>query len=134
MRPVDLVVLHHSGSHNPNQTPEGIKKYHVEEKGYNDVAYHHMIDFEGIVHRGRAEGVQGAHCKNFNDTSIGICVFGEFGMNEKQAEALYDLCAILMVKYDLSVEQFKRHKDLANTLCPAYDIDWLKQALTIKGR
>ncbi len=128
MRDIKLVVFHHTGVPTQNQSVKGIEEAHLA-RGFDKIGYHYIVDFEGTIHEGRKESEVGAHAKGFNTPSLGICCFGAYGLNNLQAVSLLVLADTLAKKYKLSPWDFLRHKDLARTLCPAYDIDWLKQKL-----
>jgi hypothetical protein len=40
-----------------------IRKWHVEDRGWDDVGYHYIIRRDGKVEVGRPEGFQGAHAQ-----------------------------------------------------------------------
>ena len=53
-----------------------IKKWHVDDNGWDDIGYHYIIKRGGLVEVGRPEGFQGAHAPAANSKSIGICLVG----------------------------------------------------------
>jgi len=53
----------------------GFKRSNQGEK-LNHIGYHYYITKDGVVHPGRHEDEQGAHCIGWNDRSIGICYEG----------------------------------------------------------
>jgi N-acetyl-anhydromuramyl-L-alanine amidase AmpD len=57
-----------------------IKKWHVDDNGWDDIGYHYIIKRGGLVEVGRPEAFQGAHAPAANSKSIGICLIG--GMAE----------------------------------------------------
>mgnify|MGYP000313229963 FL=1 len=48
-----------------------------------DIGYHFYITRDGEIHRGRALEKVGAHCRNHNTHSIGICYEGGLDANGK---------------------------------------------------
>ena len=60
-----------------------IRKWHVEDNGWDDVGYHYIIKRDGTVEVARAEAFQGAHAPAVNSKSIAICLVG--GMAEDEA-------------------------------------------------
>ena len=55
---------------------EEIRRWHVEERGWDDIGYHYYIKKDGDIQEGRAEEVPGAHARGFNTRSIGVCMEG----------------------------------------------------------
>lgn len=77
MRKIDKIVIHCSA------TPKGkyfdvddIRRWHVEENGWQDVGYHFIVLLDGTIQLGRPLAVVGAHTSRFNHDSIGICYIG----------------------------------------------------------
>ena len=77
MRTITLIVVHCSA------TPEGrsldfeeCRNDHIRHRGFRDIGYHFYITRDGTVHRGRPPEQAGAHCRNHNRHSIGICYEG----------------------------------------------------------
>lgn len=110
------------------------------------LGYHFVIDVDGTVETGRAEGEVGAHVKGHNVGSIGICLVGGImadGKNhgeytEKQWQALHRLLRKLEAKYPEA--DICGHRDLSPDLngdgridrsewlkdCPCFDVwSWL---------
>ena len=77
MRTITLIIIHCSA------TPEGrrldfetCRQDHIRHRGFTDIGYHFYITRDGEIHRGRPLEKVGAHCKNHNRHSIGICYEG----------------------------------------------------------
>lgn len=52
--------------------------FHIESKGWDDIAYNFLVGGDGNVYEGRGWGVVGAHTFNYNIMSIGISFIGTF--------------------------------------------------------
>jgi|TARA_E500000331_G_scaffold310515_1_gene317321 N-acetylmuramoyl-L-alanine amidase len=76
-----------------------IRKWHVEDNGWDDVGYHYIIKRDGTVEVARAEAFQGAHAPAVNSKSIAICLVG--GMAEDGG-----------AENNFTLEQFLSLKDL----------------------
>jgi len=76
-----------------------IRKWHVEDNGWDDVGYHYIIKRDGTVEVARAEAFQGAHAPAVNSKSIAICLVG--GMAEDGGP-----------ENNFTLEQFLSLKDL----------------------
>lgn len=76
MRTISLIIIHCSA------TPEGqdvtvadIDRWH-RARNWDGCGYHYVIYQDGSIHLGRPLEKKGAHVKNHNDHSIGICYIG----------------------------------------------------------
>ena len=77
MRTITLIIIHCSA------TPEGkflsaeaCRQDHIQHRGFRDIGYHFYITRDGEIHPGRPLEKVGAHCRNHNAHSIGICYEG----------------------------------------------------------
>lgn len=124
-RSVNKVFLHHSATDSPaHDNIETIRKWHVEENGWRDIGYHFFIEKSGVVHRCRGLEFRPAAQKGHNKGTIAICLSGKKEFTAAQRKSLIKLCEIINISYeDIS---FHGHKEVAATLCPAYEYkNWL---------
>ena len=93
-----------------------------------DIGYHFYITRDGEIHRGRALEKIGAHCRNHNTHSIGVCYEGGLDANgkPKDTRTLEQKGALLALLRELK-RQFPKalivgHRDL-NPMkgCPCFD-------------
>ena len=80
-----------------------IRKWHVEDNGWDDVGYHYIIKRNGTQEVGRPEAFQGAHAPAVNSKSIAICLVG--GMAQDGS-----------AENNFTIEQFLTLKDLIKKL------------------
>lgn len=129
MRNINKIIIHCSA------TPEGrettvmdIKKWHLA-RGFTDIGYHYVIYLDGSVHKGRIDGVPGAHTQGHNSNSIGICYIGGMDKDNKKAKdtrtqaqktALINLVAELKSKYPGATVH--GHNEFANKACPSFNV------------
>lgn len=117
MRPINLIVIHCSASPNNDRLYRSapgssgvlnpaqiIDQWHAE-RGFHRtdafrarqnpnlsaIGYHFVIDRGGLVLTGRHVDEVGAHAKNFNTKSIGICMVGTDQFTAEQWAALAHL-------------------------------------------
>jgi len=103
----------------------GGKAYHI--------GYHYVILPDGRVQPGRPEDCPGAHSGNsyYNRWYLGICLIGDFDSHGRwngrrspreptpaQIQSLVRLCAQLMRKYHIPLQNIRRHRDVTQTYCP----------------
>lgn len=124
-RLINLVILHCSDSDIPeHDNIDIIRKWHVEENGWQDVGYHYFIRKCGRVEAGRPEDVIGAHCKGYNKQSIGICLSGRSEFTQAQFLSAAELIKKLLVKYELEIRDILGHRELnKGKTCPNFDLN-----------
>lgn len=97
--PVQQLFVHHTagtnGVNNGDATMRAIQFFHIRSRGWCDVGYNFVIDWDGTIYEGRwarkyAPGavhtgedrrrriVTGAHVTGFNTGSVGVSLMGEF--------------------------------------------------------
>lgn len=128
MRKIDTIILHCSA------TPEG-RVVHAKEidswhraQGWNGIGYHYVVTLDGTVEEGRLLSVVGAHCKDHNSRSIGICYVGGTDSNGKpkdtrtpaQRIALVRLVRSLLTRFGLTKDAVHCHSEYANKACPCF--------------
>lgn len=125
-RNIEKVIVHHSASGSAVTTVEKIDRWH-KERGWSGIGYHYVIYPDGSVNKGRHINKTGAHCKNHNTGSIGICVAGNFEVEPvtvpqkfgiEGTPGLFGLIEDLLEKYDLSWSDVYAHRELGNSTCP----------------
>jgi len=120
---INKIILHHTAT--DTGTFASIKRHHIKERGFNDIAYHYLITTDGKVYKGREEHIVGAHTLGQNDQSLGICLVGNFDHykpNEAQIKALVTLIKELWNKHGkLPVHG---HNEFAAKSCPGKMFPW----------
>lgn len=128
-------------------TPEGkdikaetVKQWHIKDNKWQDCGYHFIIELDGTVKSMRDETLVGAHCKNHNHNSIGICYIGGCDKTGKKAKdtrtevqklSMYKLVKELMIKYHIDITSVKCHNDYdKGKACPSFDIYTFRSEFT----
>jgi N-acetylmuramoyl-L-alanine amidase len=123
MRNINYIVIHHSATPMVSTDESTIFDIHVVEKGFNSIGYHYMIDMAGNLLLGRDESTIGAHCLNYNSHSIGVCLFGNFELEEPTG---YQLATLRMLLSDLKTRYpyatVVPHSYLGQTACPGTNL------------
>ena len=129
MRTITLLVIHCSAVR-PDQTSSAaqIDTWHRRQGWHLGIGYHYVVRRDGQIEPGRPEWMVGAHCKNHNAHSIGICYEGGLNARGQPADtrtlaqklAMVQLLEILQRKYPKAL--IVGHHDL-NPLkaCPCID-------------
>ena len=127
-----FIVLHHEAMSVAG--PEEIHRIH-QNQGWAGIGYHFLVRKDGKVYRGRPMNTIGAHARNYNDESIGICAEGNFMtdvMSDAQKNSIIELIKYLKTIYkDAKVVG---HKELNATACPGlkYPLEEIKTKSTQK--
>lgn len=127
MRPT-RIVLHHSA------TPDGrtlstaaIRRYHIQERGWQDIGYHVVIErvedaVEGIL--GRPLGQPGAHAPGANSDSLGVCLVGDFDRAAPEHAFLRAAARIVAgaaLAFAIPLDRIVGHRDVtAGRTCPGH--------------
>ena len=87
MRTITLIVIHCSAV-KPDQLSSAaqIDSWHRERGFHLGIGYHYVIRRDGTIESGRPEWLTGAHCKNHNAHSIGICYEGGLDIRGQPAD------------------------------------------------
>lgn len=130
MRTINEIIIHCTGTIPSNSTTvEAVRNYHVKHNGWKDIGYHYLIYLDGSIHQGRPIDQSGAHTKNHNSTTIGVCYVGGLDSNKKpkdtrtpeQVEALHKLVEALKVCFP-TIKKVSGHYMYDNKACPSFDV------------
>lgn len=125
-RTINKVIIHCSAS-GPKTTLDDIKRWH-KERGWVDIGYHYVILSDGIVKMGRPLDMVGAHCKNHNYDSIGICLVGgdDGKINHPFSNEQFISLKLLLEGVNITVGEHLKvygHKDFDPLkTCPCFEV------------
>ena len=130
MRTITLLVIHCSAVR-PDQTSSAaqIDTWHRRDRHYKfGIGYHYVVRRDGQIEPGRPEWMVGAHCKNHNAHSLGICYEGGLNARGQPADtrtlaqklAMVQLLEVLRRRYPKAL--IVGHHDLnPQKACPCFD-------------
>ncbi len=134
MNGVNRLTVHHEGNPEPNydNTPgevvcslRKIQNTHFRTLNAGDIAYHFVIDRQGVVWQGRDLRWQGAHTKGNNEHNVGVMCLGNFNIQQPtsaQVNTLQQLCQSLLISYQISPRSMYGHQELRSTACPGRNL------------
>lgn len=101
-----------------------INQWHLQ-RGWSGIGYHFVIRRDGTLEIGRPIEKVGAHVKNHNSDSVGICMVGgkpDANFTMDQYKTLYSLRE--MLDTNLGRLDWKGHRDAGDTTktCPNFDV------------
>lgn len=134
MRKIKTLIIHCSDTYADMDhiNASVIRKWHVEENGWDDIGYHDVILRDGSIEHGRDYEIPGAHARGHNHDSIGICMVGgkgvggdpESNFTTAQWKSLDELCTNLKFRYNADIIG---HCDVSPKACPSFNaIEWAK--------
>jgi hypothetical protein len=130
MGSITCLTVHHDGNRVSGMRTqsecarriEGIRRYHVDQKGWADIGYHYIIDPMGRVWEGRPTSLQGAHVGgDMNKHNLGVMVMGNFDQQQPTGEQLATLDAFVtqqMRNYRIGLRDLRTHQEWKPTSCP----------------
>lgn len=102
---IRLAVVHHSASSNDYtqaQVPAILRStqaYHMDGRGWSDLAYNFVVDKFGTIWEGRGGGIDnpviGAHAMGFNTGSVGVMVLGDYTQAQPSAAAIESVSQVV---------------------------------------
>ena len=129
------IIIHHSLTKDSSSVSWGaIRRYHVETLHWSNIGYHVGIElvrsggelyYEALM--GRMWDVPGAHCKNNNADSLGICLIGNFDYHKPpdgQLEAGGRIISLWMKLYGIKLKDIYGHRDFSDKTCPGKLFDF----------
>lgn len=129
MNKVDRIIIHCSATREgADFTAADIRRWH-KRQGWQDIGYHYVIRIDGTIEAGRPEDQPGAHCKGYNNGSIGVCYIGGVAQDGKTAKdtrteaqkaSLLSLVRELKMRYPLAT--VCGHREFAAKACPSFDV------------
>lgn len=129
MRTITLIIVHCSANRAGSALRMAdIDSYH-RSLGWIGCGYHYVIPTDGTIEPGRPDEMVGAHCKNHNRHSIGVCYIGGLSKDGKPADNRTDAQRIALRNL---LERLRRrypdalivgHRDLdPQKVCPCFDV------------
>ena len=127
MRTISKIIIHCSA------TPEGrdinaatIDSWH-KERGWSGIGYHYVIKLDGSIEYGRDINKTGAHVKDHNKGSIGICYIGgcDLAMDAKDTRTYEQKESLLLLLKTLKKMHpsatIHGHNEFAAKSCPCFN-------------
>ena len=126
-RRIDEIIVHCSATKEGKDfTVVDINRWHLQ-RGFACIGYHYVVYLDGSIHEGRNVEMPGAHCKNHNSHSIGVCYIGGLDTmgkpkdtrTVKQVAALRALLSELKKLYPNA--KIHGHNEFSAKDCPCFN-------------
>lgn len=85
---------HFASEHHGHQGMRDIQAFHMDKRGWSDIAYSFCVDEDGTIYEGRGVGIAGGHTANRNSISHAICLMGNFQTKPVPRAALQSCAAL----------------------------------------
>ncbi|EDV46955.1 peptidoglycan-recognition protein LE [Drosophila erecta] len=101
--PVKYVVILHTATESSEKRAINVRLirdmqcFHIESRGWNDIAYNFLIGCDGNIFEGRGWQTVGAHTLGYNRISLGISFIGCF-MKELPTPDALNMCRNLLAR------------------------------------
>jgi hypothetical protein len=121
------VVIHHTQSPNEAAALEqarlrNIRRFHMVDRGWGDVAYHYFVGASGQVYEGRDWHFKGDSGTEYDlNGRLLICLLGDFSErlpSAKAVETLIQLVSEKLREHRLTPDVVVTHQMVADTDCP----------------
>ena len=131
-RTIDKIIIHCADTYADMDIGAAeIRKWHVEERHWNDIGYHWVCTRPGLLEAGRPEGIMGAHVAGMNKHSIGICLVGgkpRYNFTGAQMNRLVELVREIKLRYPTAT--IHGHNEFSDKDCPGFDVQvWAEDNL-----
>lgn len=124
---ITSLVIHHTQT--PNEAPamekarlRSIRRYHMVEKEWGEVAYHYFVGSSGQIYEGRDWRFAGDSGTTYDlNGRLLICLLGDFTdamPTEKALDAMLRLVAAKLHEHKLTPSDVVTHQMVAATDCP----------------
>lgn len=114
----EYIALHHAAA--KKCSAKQVDEWH-KNNGWSGIGYHFFVRKDGSIYRGRPLWAVGAHVSGKNESSVGICVEGDYS-EEKTMPRAQMLSVAELLSYIKAFHypnaQIVRHKDIGASDCP----------------
>ena len=135
MRKINKIIIHCSATKEGDTSVNAalIDQWH-KSRGWKGIGYHFVILIDGKIELGRMVDQVGAHVKNMNQSSIGICYIG--GVENKKdtkgkwipkdtrtPEQIATMLELLrLLKKIFPKATIHGHNEFSSKACPSFDV------------
>jgi hypothetical protein len=126
---IDEITIHHGGGNGAPNGPAQFRSWqswHMDGRGWGDIAYHYIVGKDGRVYTARDSRYAGDTGTNYDPaTHLLIVVEGNFEVDHPSQVQLDTLTAVVAWAVDewkVPLDEISGHRDHAATLCPGANL------------
>lgn len=115
-------------------TTRSVQRFHMDSRGWSDIAYSFLVDDEGTIYEGRGWGVIGGHTSGHNSTSHAVCAHLNAG--DHPTDAMLASIRWLHEEHDRRYGSgfHLPHRAVVNTSCPGtFLAGFMAQGMPVSG-
>ncbi|XP_034311315.2 uncharacterized [Magallana gigas] len=130
--PVTMFFIHHTATQSCDSTDScgklmrAIQRFHMNTRGWNDIAYSFLIGGDGRVYKGRGWDRVGSHTLHYDYVSLAVSFMGNFNNTMPAPAALAAANKLLMCAMQRKAitpsYSLYGHQDVRDTDCPGYTL------------
>ncbi len=124
---IERMTVHHTAAlldtnRNAPARARAHQRFHIDGRGWADLAYHFLVDANGNVYEGRPVTAVGDTGTNYDPTGhFLVCAEGDFDRQSipaAQVAAVADVLAWGATQFGVDPSTIRGHRDWASTSCP----------------
>ncbi len=140
---IERLTVHHTASpiSRVADGPGNIRshqRFHQQDKGWPDIAYHFLVDPVGNIYQGRDPAFGGDTATNYDPNGhFLVCLEGDYdraGVNDSQVASLALVLAWGVSTFGVDAGTLGGHRDYADTQCPGDSVYQLLTDGSLTGR
>ena len=114
------IIVHCAATENGKDVPASeIRRWHVDERGFDDIGYHAVIRPSGAIEYGRPYDKQGAHVKGQNHDTLGFCLVGTDAFTRAQMRSLRHVVISACAEFNIQLYDIFGHYEFdEKKTCP----------------
>ncbi len=131
-RMIDEVIVHHTEEPRAAQyrglsTIQGVRRYHMQVRGWSDNGYHIMIAPNADIWLCRPLERAGGHCLGHNAHSVGLSYIANFDAEDPRSYGGMvtgqRVVQAVLKRFGLGVKAVHFHREFADKTCPGMKLD-----------
>ena len=131
-RTINKITIHHTATQNKVgvsdlQKLRSARRYHIEDRGWGDIAYHYLIAPDGTIYQGRDSQFIGGSSNNYGtDNNLLIALIGNFEVESPTIAAVESLKKLVVnraIHYGINPHNVNTHRHHTATLCPGANLE-----------
>lgn len=127
MREINEIIIHCSATPNGRDIRVAdIDRWHKQRR-WRGIGYHFVIEVGGHADKGRDIDIVGAHCREHNENSVGVCMIGMDSFYKDQWYKLRGIVRVLQAQHE-KIDKINGHNHYnQHKTCPGFSVrDWLR--------
>lgn len=127
----DRYIQHYSAA-SKYQSVRAIQNYHMDVRGWVDIGYNFLCDWEGTLYEGRGWTNLGTHTVGYNTSGIACCFIGtNADVTDNAKKAMRWLYLEANRRKGATLKKYG-HRDLDQTSCPGDRLwNWVHSGMPI---